>query len=66
MNTDPVALAAKIEERATKIAEHAYSVVGLICKGDPEFESVLLHAVETKLMELRHALVRKSVLGQSK
>ena len=59
--TDPVALAAQIAEHGEKIANQAYSTIALICKGDPQFEDILLLAVEIRLMELHQAVQRKMV-----
>lgn len=48
-------LAKKIEERADLIAADVKREIAIRCGGKPEFEAIMLEAVERKIMKLRHA-----------
>lgn len=58
--TDALSLSIKIAERADKIATGIYDEISLSCGGRPEFEAIMLHAVERKIMAFRHAAQRKA------
>ena len=54
-NPQALALAKKIEDGAAIIAAQVAREIELRCGGNPEFEAIVLHAVERKIMTLRHA-----------
>lgn len=47
-----------IEARAQNIAIEVAREIDLACGGRPEFTAIMLHAVEIKIMALRHAAQR--------
>ncbi len=58
--SDALSLTIKIAERADKIAVSIYKEISLACGSRPEFEAIMLHAVERKIMDLRHLAQRKA------
>jgi hypothetical protein len=50
-----IVLAKKIEERAGLIAASVKREIAIRCGDHPEFEVIMLEAVERKIAELRHS-----------
>ena len=58
--TKPIKVATMIAERADRIAADVLREIELRCDGRPEFAAIMLHAVERRIMEMRHAAQRKA------
>lgn len=55
-----IKVATMIAERADRIAADVLREIELRCDGRPEFTAIMLHAVERRIMEMRHVAQRKA------